>query len=119
MVRRPAGTHARQAERAAHQGHRRPGPRRARAGQRPHGDDPAVLRDQGLGLEGKDQPRLSAAREDASGRPPAAWPLIAGIAAAKLALHLAVNATTPYGFHRDELLYLAMGRNLRPWRMDF
>lgn len=41
------------------------------------------------------------------------------MAAAKLALHLAVNATSPYGFHRDELLYLAMGRHLRLWRMDF
>ncbi len=41
------------------------------------------------------------------------------MAGVKLALHLAVNATTPYGFHRDELLYLAMGRHLRLWRMDF
>jgi len=41
------------------------------------------------------------------------------VAGVKLALHLAVNATTPYGFHRDELLYLAMGRHLRLWRMDF
>jgi 4-amino-4-deoxy-L-arabinose transferase-like glycosyltransferase len=57
--------------------------------------------------------------EDAPGRPPPAWPLIAGLAGAKLALHLGVNATTPYGFHRDELLYLAMGRHLRLWRMDF
>jgi 4-amino-4-deoxy-L-arabinose transferase-like glycosyltransferase len=57
--------------------------------------------------------------EDAPGRPPPAWLLIAGLAGAKLALHLAVNATTPYGFHRDELLYLAMGRHLRLWRMDF
>jgi 4-amino-4-deoxy-L-arabinose transferase-like glycosyltransferase len=37
----------------------------------------------------------------------------------KLGLHLIVNATTPYGIHRDELLYLAMGSHLRLWRMDF
>jgi 4-amino-4-deoxy-L-arabinose transferase-like glycosyltransferase len=53
------------------------------------------------------------------GRGPLAWRLIAGLAGAKVALHLAVNATSPYGFHRDELLYLAMGRHLRLWRMDF
>ncbi len=45
--------------------------------------------------------------------------MVAGLATAKLALHLAVNAISPYGFHRDELLYLAMGRHLRLWRMDF
>jgi 4-amino-4-deoxy-L-arabinose transferase-like glycosyltransferase len=72
-----------------------------------------------VGPEGTDPARLSAAPEDAPGRDPPAWPVIAGLAAAKLALHLAVNATTPYGFHRDELLYLAMGRHLRLWRMDF
>ncbi len=33
--------------------------------------------------------------------------------------HVAVNLTTPWGFHRDELLYLAMGRHLRVWSMDF
>jgi hypothetical protein len=43
------------------------------------------------------------------------WPL----AALKLGLHLAVNLRTPYGFHRDELLYLGMGRNLQLWGMDF
>lgn len=32
---------------------------------------------------------------------------------------MTVNVVTPYGFHRDELLYLAMGRHLRLWRMDF
>ncbi len=48
-----------------------------------------------------------------------AWRLVAGLAALKLGLHLVVNAVTPYGFHRDELLYLAMGRHLRLWRMDF
>ena len=36
-----------------------------------------------------------------------------------LGVHLTVNATTDYGVHRDELLYLAMGRHLRLWRMDF
>jgi 4-amino-4-deoxy-L-arabinose transferase-like glycosyltransferase len=30
-----------------------------------------------------------------------------------------VNLITPYEFHRDELLYLAMGRHLRLWAMDF
>lgn len=60
-----------------------------------------------MGAQGKGHPRLS-------GRT-----VVAALAGAKLALHLAVNAVTPYGFHRDELLYLAMGRHLRLWRMDF
>jgi hypothetical protein len=34
-------------------------------------------------------------------------------------VHMVVSATTAYGFHRDEFLYLAMGRHLRPWTMDF
>ena len=51
-------------------------------------------------------------------RPFAAWS-VGALAAIKLALHFWVNATTPYGFHRDELLYLAMGRHLQLWRMDF
>jgi hypothetical protein len=34
-------------------------------------------------------------------------------------LHIAVNAFTPYGFHRDEFLYMAMGQHLRLWSMDF
>ena len=37
----------------------------------------------------------------------------------KLALHLTVLAVTPFGIHRDEFLYLAMGRHLRLWHMDF
>lgn len=45
--------------------------------------------------------------------------LVALLALFKLALHLATNALTPYGVHRDELLYLAMGRHLQLWRMDF
>jgi hypothetical protein len=50
---------------------------------------------------------------------PLAWAVVGLPAAAVLGLHLWVNATTPYGFHRDEFLYLAMGRHLRLWRMDF
>ncbi|HEX6750260.1 MAG TPA: glycosyltransferase family 39 protein [Longimicrobium sp.] len=52
-------------------------------------------------------------------RPPVAWGIVAGFALVKLALHLATNLFTPYGIHRDELLYLAMGRHLQLWRMDF
>jgi Dolichyl-phosphate-mannose-protein mannosyltransferase len=52
-------------------------------------------------------------------RPPFATGLVLLQAAIKLGLHLAVNARSPYGIHRDELLYLAMGRHLRLWGMDF
>ncbi len=41
--------------------------------------------------------------------PPVFWPGILGVAGVKLLLHLFVN--TIYGFHRDELLYLALGRH--------
>jgi dolichyl-phosphate-mannose-protein mannosyltransferase len=34
-------------------------------------------------------------------------------------LHVLVNRFSPYGFQRDEFLYMAMGRHLRLWRMDF
>jgi hypothetical protein len=44
---------------------------------------------------------------------------VGALVALKLALHFWVNATTVYGLHRDELLYLAMGRHLQLWRMDF
>ncbi|NJD09032.1 MAG: glycosyltransferase family 39 protein [Gemmatimonadetes bacterium] len=36
-----------------------------------------------------------------------------------VAVHVLVNLVTPYGIHRDELLYLAMGRHLQLFRMDF
>ena len=52
-------------------------------------------------------------------RPPFAAGLVLLQAALKLVLHLTVNLHTPYGFHRDELLYLGMGRHLRIWGMDF
>ncbi len=44
---------------------------------------------------------------------------LAAFAAVKLALHVVVNATTQFGFQRDEFLYFAMGRHLRLWQMDF
>ena len=44
-----------------------------------------------------------------------AWAL----AAATVVGHVAVNRASPYGVHRDELLYLAMGEHLQLWRMDF
>ena len=53
-----------------------------------------------------------------AGRSSALGPLLA-LAALTVAIHVAVNVWTPYGIHRDELLYLAMGRHLRLWRMDF
>jgi len=52
-------------------------------------------------------------------RQPMAWGIVSVLAAVKLALHLAAAAFGPYGAHRDELLYLAMGRHLRLWGMDF
>jgi len=45
--------------------------------------------------------------------------VIALLAAVKFGLHLVVSIVTPYELHRDELLYLAMGRHLRLWTMDF
>ena len=52
-------------------------------------------------------------------RPHFAWGVVATIAAVTLLAHIATNAAGPYGFHRDEFLYMAMGERLRLWRMDF
>lgn len=41
------------------------------------------------------------------------------VVAAKAAVHVAGALVTPYEFHRDELLYFAMGTHLRPFGMDF
>ncbi|MGE5315463.1 MAG: glycosyltransferase family 39 protein, partial [Acidobacteriota bacterium] len=41
------------------------------------------------------------------------------IALSGVLLHVVVNYITPYGIHRDEFLYLAMGERLRLWQMDF
>ncbi len=51
--------------------------------------------------------------------PPFTAPLVLALAIAVLLVHVAVNQISPYGIHRDEFLYFAMGRHLRPWRMDF
>ena len=48
-----------------------------------------------------------------------AWGVVGVLVAVKLALHFGVNLFGPYEFHRDEFLYMAMGRHLQLWRMDF
>ncbi len=52
-------------------------------------------------------------------RPPLYTRQLAAFAAVKLVLHVIVNATTQFGFQRDEFLYFSMGRHLHLWRMDF
>ena len=52
-------------------------------------------------------------------RPAFAWEVVGAVIGAKLALHLIVLAVTRFGVQRDEFLYLAMGRHLRLWHMDF
>ncbi|HET7620618.1 MAG TPA: glycosyltransferase family 39 protein [Gemmatimonadaceae bacterium] len=46
------------------------------------------------------------------------WVIVAAVAV-KLGMHLVTAIITPYGVHRDEFLYLAMGEHLRLWGMDF
>jgi len=41
------------------------------------------------------------------------------LVAVKLAAHVAANIWTPYEFHRDAFLYMAMGSHLRILHMDF
>ena len=52
-------------------------------------------------------------------RPPVAVGVIAAVAGLKLLAHVLVMLFTPYGIHRDSFLYMAMGRHLRFWEMDF
>jgi hypothetical protein len=51
--------------------------------------------------------------------PPLALGTVATLLAVKLGAHVVANLVTPYEFHRDEFLYLAMGTHLRPLHMDF
>ncbi len=41
------------------------------------------------------------------------------LVALTVAMHFATNVFSPYGIQRDEFLYLAMGRHLHLWRMEF
>lgn len=52
-------------------------------------------------------------------RPPFATRAVAALSSITFVLHLVVNLLSPYGFQRDEFLYMAMGRHLQLWRMDF
>ena len=52
-------------------------------------------------------------------RPALASRAVAALSAFAFALHVFVDWFSPYGFQRDEFLYMAMGRHLRLWRMDF
>lgn len=45
--------------------------------------------------------------------------VVLALVAIKLLLHIGAAAVTPYEFHRDELLYFAMGTHLRLFHMDF
>src|SRR5437868_9856594 len=56
---------------------------------------------------------------DSSLRSPLATRALALLGAFTITLHVLVNRFSPYGFQRDEFLYMAMGRHLRLWRMDF
>jgi 4-amino-4-deoxy-L-arabinose transferase-like glycosyltransferase len=50
--------------------------------------------------------------------PPQIQTAVVGVAVAFVLLHWAVDWFTAYGVHRDELLYIAMGRHFTLWRMD-
>ncbi|MEP7086718.1 MAG: glycosyltransferase family 39 protein, partial [Gemmatimonadota bacterium] len=58
-------------------------------------------------------------RTSTTARQPFASRTVAALSAITLALHVVVNRFSPFGFQRDEFLYMAMGRHLRLWRMDF
>jgi hypothetical protein len=55
----------------------------------------------------------------ASARGAGAWPAVGVVAIGLFVAHIVVNATTQYGVHRDEFLYMAMGEHLRLFAMDF
>ncbi len=66
---------------------------------------------------GRSGPGRAAAGDGA--RSPVPDRAVPALAVAAVLVHVLVNALSPYGAHRDELLYLAMGRHLRLFRMDF
>ncbi|MDQ2768750.1 MAG: hypothetical protein M3Y30_16535, partial [Gemmatimonadota bacterium] len=52
-------------------------------------------------------------------RPALATRAIATLSVLAFGLHVFVDRFSPYGFQRDEFLYMAMGKHLQLWRMDF
>jgi 4-amino-4-deoxy-L-arabinose transferase-like glycosyltransferase len=62
---------------------------------------------------------LTAAPTSSDSRRRLSVAVLGAFAGAKLALHLVVLVVSPFGIHRDALLYFAMGNHLRFWRMDF
>ncbi len=68
---------------------------------------PAVIR----------KPALPPASAQSRSEP--AWRAIRWLTVTVVAVHVLVAILTPYGFHRDEFLYMAMGRHLRLFAMDF
>ncbi len=62
----------------------------------------------------QDKLPVSSSERDAGGSRAAT-----ALAALAIAIHFATNIFTPYGIHRDEFLYLAMGRHLHLWSMEF
>ncbi|KPK55630.1 MAG: hypothetical protein AMS21_13445 [Gemmatimonas sp. SG8_38_2] len=52
-------------------------------------------------------------------RAPLALAIVGGLVTLKLLAHLVTNAFSPYEFHRDAFLYMAMGEHLRLFTMDF
>ena len=68
-----------------------------------------------LSIHERDDTRSATRRSVCRSRPRA----LAALSALTFALHILVNRFSPYGFQRDEFLYMAMGRHLRLWRMDF
>ncbi len=51
--------------------------------------------------------------------PPLALAVVGTLVAVKLLLHFGTNVFSPYEFHRDAFLYMAMGEHLRLFGMDF
>jgi 4-amino-4-deoxy-L-arabinose transferase-like glycosyltransferase len=52
-------------------------------------------------------------------RPALASRAVAALSLFAFAVHVLADWFSPYGFQRDEFLYMAMGRHLQLWRMDF
>ena len=66
-------------------------------------------------MKAPDTPEHTAVPE----RAPLALGIVGGLVALKLLAHLATNTFSPYEFHRDAFLYMAMGEHLRLFTMDF